>query len=176
MKDIHPQIGGRHSDEEAIIRRIGEGRWMVQDPAGFDRRNYAMQDALLLSWGGQYESARKGLLEHVGFPGDRRVEPLINDERRERSVRSQKKDTVAETYIEDTYIGTLRPLFPEIVAFSEVRVFQGIHASLMNELDAHGQTSGEVRSMLKERLASVKLDPNVSVGANGTCFIIEGLK
>jgi hypothetical protein len=142
--------------------RIRKNTWRINNPEEFARTAQSTNAAKLLNWVGQFESASR-LLARIRRT-ERRTEA--------RPDLPLTRRRVADLY----YYGRRLALFPEL-GYPRLRIFLGIHEDVL----ARARTSvGEAGHPTDIPLANTILphtteDPNVSVGKDGTCLLVEGV-
>jgi len=149
-------------EREPPTERISKNTWRINNPEEFARTVQSTSEAKLLNWVGQFDSAAR----------------LVAKIRRtERRTEVRPDLPLTRRRISDLeYYGTRLALFPDL-RYPRLRIFQGVREDVLAKARA---SVGEADHPLNKptqntTLAHTTEDPNVSVGKDGRCLIIEGI-
>jgi hypothetical protein len=152
--------------EESPSERVDKRTWRITDPERFARRSWNGRRSQLLRWAGQFESAARIDAELAFRP--------IQD------VQLPNQPLERRVLSDITFEGRSTPLFPEL-GDPALRIFTGIVEDLLHTAVNDPARSELIAAELAPRIrhlddtAGVRREPNVSIGSDGACLVVEGL-
>jgi hypothetical protein len=155
--DEPPEGKRDQASEHKISERTGHRQWTIRDPDGFRRRIELARQGDLLSWAGQFETAR---LRQRELEPDRRTYAMPN-------LKLHRRRTAHANYL-----GSWAPLFPEL-GFPNLRVFTGVHEHVLASMYEDGGADAKGEQQLPVHTEDTI--PFESFGNDGTCMIVDGM-
>lgn len=143
--------------ERKISERTGQREWTIRDQDGFRRRTELARQADLLTWAGQFQTAR---LRQSQLDPSRTIPTLPDLELHDRQTADR------------SYLGFWTPLFPEL-GLGRLGVFSGVDEEVLE-----GVREGRDRDtdgVWQRPTDTPDRSPFESFGRDGTCMIIDGI-
>jgi len=141
--------------------RTGKNTWTVNNSEEFASVAWSVRRVKLLTWAGQFASARELTR---GRRATDRIRNLPNLELGHHTIAGLQ------------YRGRRIPLFPEL-GRDNLGIFIGVQQEIL-ESALHHTVAAEQEQTARQVCASlerVEVDPYTSIGRDGTCFVVEGL-
>lgn len=157
---VDPDDSDAEQVEGPIKRDEKRNKWVIENDASFADLIWLGHEAQLLRFIGQYSEANKRTL-HLPARPDLKSEFIRPDEAiTERTINGS------------TFLGYSSPVLPEL-GKNWPRLFRGIGAHLLEALKS-GKSADEVQDLVEVAVPDAqKGQPNISIGTDGTCYVLE---
>lgn len=149
------------NDRSRFSERTGKNAWRINNPDEFSNVAWEVKQTKLLNWAGQFASA--------SAVARRRGRVTLAED-------AADLETAAHSVGDLRFRGRRLPLFPEL-GYGELRVFIGVQEDILET--ARSQLAPPDREAISRQVRAavegVTVEPNTSIGRDGTCLIVEGL-